>query len=81
MNIIIFHFLTIVLELIIFNLSAGSYSQAKLHLVFDRKYTYHLLRIYLPSLLLVIVSGISISIPLTHSPGSDYTNIGKNIMA
>ena len=45
------------------------YSKVTLQLVFERQIEYHILRIYLPSALLVLVAGFSVSVPLTHFPG------------
>ena len=45
------------------------YSKVSLQLVFERQIEYHILRIYLPSALLVLVAGFSVSVPLTHFPG------------
>ena len=53
-------------------LVSTSYSQAHLKLRFARKMRYHLLQIYLPSFLLVLVAGFSMFVPLTHIPGRYY---------
>ena len=49
------------------------FSQGKLMLIFKRKIKYHILRIYLPSILLVFVSSLSMALPLSQVPGKTNT--------
>ena len=55
------------------------FSQGKLMLIFKRKIKYHILRIYLPSILLVFVSSLSMALPLSQVPGKTNTIHGPHI--
>ena len=53
-------------------LASIKFSRATMTLTFARKMRYHFLRIYLPSILLVLVAGFSMFVPITHVPGRHY---------
>ena len=48
----------------------GEYASISLILIFKRRINFYIVRVYIPSILLVVTGGLSTLVPLTYVPGT-----------